>query len=84
MARNALRRSVVTINEVEARLDEYLDAAEAGETVVVIRDGNPVAALVPAAPANQGLAALAGGWEGSEDLADLIEAARRASRDRSA
>ena len=41
-------------------------------------------ALIPAAPAKQGLAALAGGWEGSEDLADLIEAARRASRERSA
>lgn len=83
MARNALRRSVVTINEVEARLDEYLTAAEAGETVVVIRDGNPVAALVPATPVKQGLATLAGGWEGSEDLADLIEAGRRAARTRS-
>jgi hypothetical protein len=62
MAKNALRRSVVTVNEIEARLDE---------------------ALIPPAPTKQGLASLAGGWEGSEDLADLIEAARRASRSRS-
>lgn len=62
MARNALRRCIMTINVVEARLDE---------------------APIPAAPANQGLAALAGGWEGSDDLADLIESARHASRGRS-
>jgi hypothetical protein len=67
MARNALRRCTVTVNKVETRLKEHLLAAEVGETVVV----------------KQGLAALAGGWEGSEDLVDLIEKARHAARDRS-
>jgi prevent-host-death family protein len=83
MARNALRRCTVTVDEVETRLKECLHAAEKGETVVVTRDGSPVAALVPAVPAKQGLAALAGGWEGSEDLVDLTEKARQAARSRS-
>jgi antitoxin (DNA-binding transcriptional repressor) of toxin-antitoxin stability system len=62
--------------------------AEAGEPVVIIRHGKPVVALVPAsdmeqlrrlrsAGPEQGLASLAGGWEGSEELADRLTEIRR-------
>ena len=39
-------------SDVKARLPEYLDAVERGETIVVTRHGKPVAHLVPA-PAAQ-------------------------------
>lgn len=35
-------------SDVKARLPEYLDAVERGETIVVTRHGKPVAHLVPA------------------------------------
>jgi prevent-host-death family protein len=77
--------ATVPLAEIEARIEDYLRAAEAGETIVVTRDGNPVAALIPFAEDShsepgEGLASLAGGWEGSEELIELIEEARRASR----
>jgi prevent-host-death family protein len=37
----------VTIAEAEARMDELLDAALAGEEVVITRDDVPVAMLMP-------------------------------------
>jgi prevent-host-death family protein len=40
-------------SDVKARLPEYLDAVERGETIVVTRHGKPVAHLVPA-PAARG------------------------------
>jgi prevent-host-death family protein len=39
-------------SDVKARLPEYLDAVERGETIVVTRHGKPVAHLVPAPSAN--------------------------------
>jgi prevent-host-death family protein len=39
-------------SDVKARLPEYLDAVERGETIVVTRHGKPVAHLIPA-PAAQ-------------------------------
>jgi prevent-host-death family protein len=35
-------------SDVKARLPEYLDAVERGETIIVTRHGKPVAHLVPA------------------------------------
>jgi prevent-host-death family protein len=35
-------------SDVKARLPEYLDAVERGETIVVTRHGKPVAHIVPA------------------------------------
>ena len=37
----------VTIAEAEARMDELLDAALAGEEVIITRDDVPVAKLTP-------------------------------------
>jgi prevent-host-death family protein len=39
-------------SDVKARLPEYLDAVERGETIVVTRHGKPIAHIVPA-PAAQ-------------------------------
>ena len=38
-------------SEAKARLPQFLDAVERGETIVITRHGRPVAHLVPA-PAN--------------------------------
>lgn len=73
-----ITRSVV---EAKARFSQCLRLAEDGEPVVLTRHGRRVAALVPldlyeeaerlraAGPAG-GLASLAGGWEGSEEVAE--------------
>jgi prevent-host-death family protein len=64
--------------------------AEAGEPVVVTRHGKPVVALVPAADLaqldrlraagpEQGLLGLAGGWDGSEELVELVAARPRSA-----
>lgn len=37
----------ISTRELRANLAKYLDAAEAGEQVIILRDGNPAAALVP-------------------------------------
>lgn len=40
----------VNVHEVKARLSEFLDAVEAGETVVIARRNKPIAKLVPISP----------------------------------
>jgi prevent-host-death family protein len=77
-----------TIAEVKAHFADWVRAAEAGASVVITRHGKPVVALVRASELEQlerlraagpetGLASLAGGWEGSEELADLIARTQR-------
>jgi len=39
--------ATVGVRDLKARLSEYLDRAEAGETVVITRNGRPVGRLVP-------------------------------------
>ncbi len=41
---------VVNMHEAKTRLSELVRLAEAGEKVVLARNGTPVAELVPAAP----------------------------------
>ena len=71
----------VTVAEVKKQLSSWVHRAEHGEPVVITRRGKPVAALVStgdleqlnrlrAAGPGAGLAGLAGGWEGSEALAN--------------
>ena len=73
---------------VKAEFAECVRRAEAGDAVVITRHGRAVAALVPADRLEQlerlraagpeaGLAGLAGGWKGSEDLVAAIAGVRR-------
>src|SRR5712692_10307366 len=65
--------------QAKSRLADCLRKAERGESVIITRRGRPVAALVAVdrmtlpkskgSRASLGLAGLAGGWKGSEDLA---------------
>ncbi len=74
----------MSVAEAKARFAEAVKKAEAGERVLITRYGSPVVALVPLADVErlkrmargahgEGLAALAGGWPGSGDLAASVE-----------
>lgn len=78
----------VSIAEVRATLSECIRDVERGETVVVTRRGRPVAGIVPVEslevlPRHRelkqtvGLASLAGGWEGSDELASILDSSPR-------
>jgi prevent-host-death family protein len=76
-----------SVAETKATLAERLREVERGEPIVITRHGRPVAALVSPedlaqvlrlrAAARRGLASLAGGWEGSDELADVIQSAEQ-------
>lgn len=74
----------VSIARAKATLSAQVRAAERGEPIVITRHGKPVAALVPASDLERlerlraagpegGLASVAGGWEGSDELANWLE-----------
>ena len=78
----------VTVAVAKARFAACLRAAEQGGTVVITKHGRRIAALVPAADADElrrlrasgpsaGLAGLAGGWAGSEKLVTEILSHKR-------
>lgn len=78
----------LSVAEVKATLSERVRDVENGQTVVITRHGRAVAALVPvedlehlarlrAARPEGGLASLAGGWEGSDDLVRILETSPR-------
>ena len=80
----------VSIAEAKAHLSVCVREVEQGSPILITRHGKQVAALVPAADLQHlerlrsagpegGLASLAGGWEGSEELADQILASKRSS-----
>jgi len=88
------RHPELPLAETKNRLAECVRSAEQGQEIVITRHGRPVAALVSAqdlellrrlraAERGKGLAGLAGGWEGSEELVRLVEGRRRTSRRRS-
>ena len=91
--REAPMSSTRSVSEVKARLSDCIREAEEGEPVIITRHGRPVAALVGAAELEAlerlraagpeaGLASVAGGWEGSEELVrHLEESGRLGSRD---
>ena len=77
-----------TVAEAKARFAECLRDAEEGRPVLITRHGKKVAAVVSmvdfeqverlrAAGPEDGLAGLAGGWKGSDDLADTVSRFRR-------
>lgn len=82
-------RESVPVADAKAHFAEIVRRAESGEVVVLSRHGKAVAALVSAADVDRmerlraagpekGLVSLAGGWEGSEELADLVAGRKRA------
>ena len=90
-----MRRKALSVAEAKASLSEAIRDVEAGGTVMITRHGKPVAALVRpddvqslerlrAAGPEQGLASLAGGWKGSDELVAGIAATARRGRRRAA
>jgi prevent-host-death family protein len=90
--RSTMNRSV-PLAEAKATLSDCIREVEGGKSVLITRHGKPVAALVhpkdldnlerlKKAGPEGGLASLAGGWEGSDELARLLdESARIGQRD---
>jgi prevent-host-death family protein len=83
----------VSVAEAKATLSECIRELENGRSVLIFRHGKPVAVLVrpedldnlerlKKAGPEGGLASLAGGWKGSEELVKLLnESARVGQRD---
>ena len=83
----------ISLAEAKATLSECIREVENGKSVLITRHGKPVAALVRAkdlenfdrlkkAGPEGGLASLAGGWEGSEELSRFLsESIRIGQRD---
>lgn len=74
----------VSVTEAKATFSECIRAVEAGSSVIITKHGKPVAAMVRPDDLEQlerlkkagpqgGLASVAGGWEGSEELSDILE-----------
>ena len=88
-----MARKALSVAEAKAHLSDAIRDVEAGGTVVITRHGKPVVALVRAEDATaierlrsagpeKGLASIAGGWKGSEELVEAIKAAPRHGRRR--
>jgi prevent-host-death family protein len=83
----------ISVAEAKATFSDCIREVEAGSSLIITRHGKPVVALVrltdvehlerlrKAGPQG-GLAGIAGGWEGSEELADILDGSpRRGQRD---
>lgn len=82
--------TTVSAAKAKAEFAECMRKAEAGDPVVITRHGKAVVALVRAdhlqqlerlrsAGPSAGLASLAGGWRGSEELVRLLSGSRRST-----
>ena len=78
----------VSAAEIKVRFGTYLREAEHGQPILITRHHKPVAALVPAEDVQQlqrlraagpqaGLAGVAGGWKGSEEIVRHVARLRR-------
>lgn len=78
----------LSVAEAKARFSSCIREAEAGQSVIITRHGKEVAAVVGADEARQlerlraagpagGLASLAGGWKGSDELAHHLQQGAR-------
>lgn len=59
----------INIYEAKTQLSRLVTRAEAGEEIVIARNGHPVARLLPARSVD-GLAAVRGAWSGRVRIAD--------------
>ena len=82
----------VSLAEAKTTLSKCIRDVEKGLSVLIKRHGKPVAALVhprdlenlerlKKAGPEGGLASLAGGWEGSEELAQVLDESIRFGRE---
>jgi len=80
-----------SVADVKAHFSAHVREVEHGEPIIITRHGKPVAALVRAedleaykrlraAGPEGGLASVAGGWEGSEELVEILEGSARVGR----
>lgn len=60
----------IGVDEAKTHLSRLIERAEAGEDVVIQRNGKPVVRLVPVAPEQRSLAAVRGAWRGQVRIAD--------------
>ena len=78
----------ISLAEAKTHLSAYIRTVETEEPVIITRHGKPIVALVKAEDLAQlqrlrqagpegGLASIAGGWEGSEELADILDRSER-------
>ena len=83
----------ISLALAKTQLAECVREAEQGQSIIITRHGKPVAALVATedlehlerlrkAGPEAGLAGLAGGWEGSDELVDLIREVKRSDERR--
>jgi prevent-host-death family protein len=86
-------KKTLSVAEIKATLSERIRDVESGEPILVTRHGKPVAALVRpedletlerlrSAGPQAGLASVAGGWEGSEELVSILHTSPRAGQRR--
>jgi prevent-host-death family protein len=59
----------VGMHEAKTKLSKLVERAEAGEEIVIARNGKPVARLVPVTQPNS-FAAIRGIWRGQVQIAD--------------
>ena len=59
----------VGMHEAKTKLSQLVERAEAGEEIVIARNGKPVARLVPVARPNS-FAAIYGIWRGQVEMAE--------------
>jgi prevent-host-death family protein len=59
----------VGMHEAKTKLSQLVERAEAGEEIVIARNGTPVARLVPVAPSSS-FASARGAWKGRVQIAD--------------
>jgi prevent-host-death family protein len=62
----------VGMHEAKTKLSQLVERAEAGEDIVIQRNGKPVARLVPIAGTSS-LEAVRGAWRGRVRIADDFE-----------
>ena len=78
----------ISVADVKATLSQCIREVEGGDSIIITRHGKVVAALVPPddiaqlerlknAGPQSGLASLAGGWENSDELVNLLKTSKR-------
>lgn len=75
---------IIPVGDMETHLTEHISEVEAGESIMITRSGEPVAALVKPEDFENleklranGFMRLVSGWDDLEELARIIEESRK-------